>query len=190
MFFYRIHGIKSGKLLKEFRGHTSFVNDAVFSSDSSRVLTGGSDGAIKVWDAKTSTCLHTSVLNDGDVAPSGTAGPGVVRILLHPRFNDQFIVLGKSPWIYIVNAKAEVVKSFSLAKQCSRGFVGGALSQRGDLLYLGGEDKRLHCLRLGSGSLEGVPVELTDFELIGVACHPFSNVLAAWDENGSLGLWK
>lgn len=33
LFSYRIHGLKSGKTLKEFRGHTSFVNEVVFSPD-------------------------------------------------------------------------------------------------------------------------------------------------------------
>ena len=68
--------------------------------------------------------------------------------------------------------------------------MGAALTQRGDILYLAGEDKELRCLRLESGALEGKPIHLTDFELIGIACHPFANVLASWDENGSLGLWK
>lgn len=43
----RVHGIKSGKMLKEFRGHTSYVNDAVYSPDGSQArclarLTAGS----------------------------------------------------------------------------------------------------------------------------------------------------
>lgn len=33
----RVHGIKSGKLLKEFRGHTSYVNYAIYSPDGSQV---------------------------------------------------------------------------------------------------------------------------------------------------------
>lgn len=33
----RVHGIKSGKMLKEFRGHSSFVNAAVYSSDGTQV---------------------------------------------------------------------------------------------------------------------------------------------------------
>lgn len=33
-----MHGLKSGKLIKEFVGHTSFVNDAQFSSDTHNIL--------------------------------------------------------------------------------------------------------------------------------------------------------
>lgn len=33
----RVHGLKSGKMLKEFRGHTSYVNDAIYSADGSQV---------------------------------------------------------------------------------------------------------------------------------------------------------
>ena len=36
----RVHGIKSGRLLKEFRGHTSYVNSAIYSADGAQV--GGS----------------------------------------------------------------------------------------------------------------------------------------------------
>jgi WD40 repeat protein len=33
----RVHGLKSGKMLKEFRGHTSYVNAAIYSADGSQV---------------------------------------------------------------------------------------------------------------------------------------------------------
>jgi hypothetical protein len=32
-----VHGLKSGKMLKEMRGHTSFVNHVAFTSDGSQV---------------------------------------------------------------------------------------------------------------------------------------------------------
>lgn len=44
----RIHGLKSGKMLTEFRGHTSFVNDVVFLDDGAKVATASSDGSVKV----------------------------------------------------------------------------------------------------------------------------------------------
>ena len=33
----RVHGLKSGKLLKEFRGHTSYVNYAMYTPDGTQV---------------------------------------------------------------------------------------------------------------------------------------------------------
>jgi WD40 repeat protein len=46
--FYRVHGLKSGKMLKEFRGHSSYVNYAIFTTDGSRVITASSDCTVKV----------------------------------------------------------------------------------------------------------------------------------------------
>lgn len=51
IFYYllsRIHGLKSGKMLKEFRGHSSYVNDAIFTADGSRIITASSDCTVKV----------------------------------------------------------------------------------------------------------------------------------------------
>lgn len=44
----KIHNIKSGKIVKEFQGHTSFVNAVLYSQDNNSVLSGSSDGTIKV----------------------------------------------------------------------------------------------------------------------------------------------
>ena len=58
----RVHGLKSGRMLKEFRGHTSYVNDAIFSADGSqvgprrlmtstgRVLNHGNVIVVRWWD--------------------------------------------------------------------------------------------------------------------------------------------
>ena len=55
--FYRIHGLQSGKTLKIFRGHTSYVNTAIYAEGGKRVISGSSDGTIRVWDAKSTDCL-------------------------------------------------------------------------------------------------------------------------------------
>lgn len=35
-------------MLKEFRGHSSYVNDAIFTSDGLRIITASSDCTVKV----------------------------------------------------------------------------------------------------------------------------------------------
>ncbi len=47
-----MHGLKSGKMLKEFVGHTSYVNDAIYSPDGSQIISAASDSTVRVWDAK------------------------------------------------------------------------------------------------------------------------------------------
>merc|ERR1719278_460102 len=54
----RANGLKSGKTLKEFRGHTSYVNSVMFSPDSHNVISGSSDGTVKVWSTKTTECQN------------------------------------------------------------------------------------------------------------------------------------
>lgn len=55
----RIHGLKSGTTIKEFRGHKSFVNAVLYNYKGNRIVTGGSDGYIKVWDSNTAQCITT-----------------------------------------------------------------------------------------------------------------------------------
>lgn len=45
--------VETGEVVREFIGHTSPVNSVVFSSDGTRVLTGSSDGTVRLWDVST-----------------------------------------------------------------------------------------------------------------------------------------
>ena len=47
----RVHGLRSGKMLKEFRGHKSYVNNAIYSVDGAQVR--------QVQDLLAHRCVHT-----------------------------------------------------------------------------------------------------------------------------------
>lgn len=49
--------MKSGSLLKEFVGHTGFVNDVSFSLDAHHVLSGSTDGSVRIWLTRTAECV-------------------------------------------------------------------------------------------------------------------------------------
>ncbi|CAN0401522.1 unnamed protein product, partial [Phaeothamnion confervicola] len=67
----KLLGLKSGTVLREFRGHASFVHCACFcgggggdgggggGAGASKVASASADGTVKVWDAKTAECLAT-----------------------------------------------------------------------------------------------------------------------------------
>ncbi|CAG2211822.1 SMU1 [Mytilus edulis] len=99
----RIHGLKSGKLLKEFRGHTSFVNDAVFTQDNHHILSASSDGTIKVWNLKTTECSNTFK------SLGGTAGSDTTVHSVHPlpRNAEQFVVCNRSNTVVIMNMQGQ-----------------------------------------------------------------------------------
>ena len=107
----RIHGLKSGKLIKEFIGHSSFVNDAVYSIDSHNVLSASSDGTIKIWNIKTTECIHTFKTFGGN---SSSVDITVNSIHFLPKSTDQFVVCNKSNQVCIMNMQGQVISISSL----------------------------------------------------------------------------
>ncbi|OWM81387.1 hypothetical protein CDL15_Pgr007425 [Punica granatum] len=193
----RIHGLKSGKLLKEFRGHSSYVNDAIFTSDGSRIITASSDCTVKglqpatnlclmkVWDAKTADCLHTfkppPPLRGGDAS--------VNSVHLFPKNTDHIIVCNKTSSIYIMTLQGQVVKSFSSGKREGGDFVAACVSPKGEWIYCIGEDRYIYCFSYQSGKLEHL-MKVHEKDVIGVTHHPHRNLVATYSEDCTMKLWK
>ena len=115
-------------MLKEFRGHISFVNDAIFSVDGYRVISASSDGTVKVytyiyehiysyhikilknkiWDSKTAECLATMTLHEGQSVTSGVQSATVNKILQMPSNIEHVVISNKSSYIYIVSIRGKV----------------------------------------------------------------------------------
>ena len=49
----------TGRLLREFKGHTEILNCIAFSPDGKQLATGSDDKTIKLWDTETGRNLHT-----------------------------------------------------------------------------------------------------------------------------------
>ncbi len=100
----RMHGLKSGKLIKEFVGHTSFVNDLVFSFDAHNILSASSDGTIKLWNIKTTECVSTfKSLNSSNIEIA------VNSLHFLPKATDQFVVCNKTNSVSIMNMQGQVI---------------------------------------------------------------------------------
>ena len=140
----RTHGIKSGKTLKIFRGHLSFVNAALMLSGGTFVATCSSDGTIKIFDAKTTECVNTvrPTMQDatGAAEKLGEAVTAINSIALLPRKQDAIVVCSRSPQLYIMNSSGEVSATYSCENPKTT-LLGCTISPRGEWIYAFGKPR-------------------------------------------------
>lgn len=191
----RAHGLKSGKTLKEYRGHTSYVNSAVYTRDSNKVITGSSDGQVIVWDARTTEQINVIVppppphltsniqyaVNAVLVAPSapGSADSDDALIFVCCRTNT----------VLLMNLQGQVIRSFTHGKREKGDFVAMCASPKGEWLFAAAEDSKLYCFSTLSGALEQT-LKASEGDVIGLAHHPSRNVLAAYSGDGTMSFLK
>jgi len=188
----RVHGLKSGKTLREFRGHSSFVNAALYTRDGARVVTGSSDGRVLVFDART-----TEQLASLSPPPPPHAGSemqfAVNAVALAPRpageQEDLLLVCSRMNTIHLMNLGGQVLRSFSSGKREQGDFVAMTTSPRGEWLYACAEDNRLYCFSTETGVLEQT-MKVAEKEVVGLAHHPARNIVAAFSSDGTLAFLR
>lgn len=190
----RAHGLKSGKTLKEYRGHTSYVNTAIYTRDNSRVVTASSDGHVIVWDAKTTEQMN-SIVPPPPPHMSSTVQYAVNAAFLAPqgsgRSGDEplIFVCTRTNSILLMNLHGQVIKTFSSGRREKGDFVAMVPSPKGDWLYACAEDHRLYCFSTASGALEQT-LKVAEKEVIGLIHHPSRNILAAYSTDGTMSFLK
>lgn len=193
----RAHGLKSGKTLKEFRGHKSYVNTAVYSRDGSKVITASSDGNVLVFDSRTTEVMST-LTPPPPPHLSSTVQYSINAAVLAPRLpslraadaDDSLIfVCMRTNTILLMNLSGQVLKSFSSGKREQGDFVAMTTSPKGEWLYACAEDLKLYCFNVETGELEHT-VKVAEKEIVGITHHPSRNVLAIYASDGTLAFFK
>ncbi|NXY82245.1 SMU1 protein, partial [Alcedo cyanopectus] len=174
----RIHGLKSGKTLKEFRGHSSFVNEATFTQDGHYIISASSDGTVKV------RCSIYPLSVTARVACPGHSCRSQLLLSAPPIWCTRSKALLCTPVLgsHSKHGLLSLLEAGTISFCC-------ALSPRGEWIYCVGEDFVLYCFSTVTGKLERT-LTVHEKDVIGIAHHPHQNLIATYSEDGLLKLWK
>ncbi|KAK4336762.1 hypothetical protein RND71_044064 [Anisodus tanguticus] len=186
-FSIRIHGLKSGKLLKEFRGHTSFVNEVIYTNDGHFVVSASSDGSVRIWSLKTTECVN--VFKTQSVGGVVSLESTVNTVKLNPQNLDQYLVCNRSNTMYIMNMQGQVVKTFTNNLEEKGEFICCTFSPKGKYIYAVTENSLLCCFSTQTCKLES-SFKVHDKDIIGIIHHPYQNLIATFAEDGLLKMWR
>ena len=112
----RVHGLKSGKAIKEMRGHASYVNDVHFSPDGSRVVSASSDGTVRVWDVRSSECISQF----RPPSEAGLSELSVNTVTFMPDTPEHLLVCNRSPSLFIMTLSGMLVQVAQPCRQLCR----------------------------------------------------------------------
>ncbi|CDR95793.1 WD domain, G-beta repeat containing protein, putative [Babesia bigemina] len=187
----RVHGLKSGKPLRTFKGHHSIVNAAIYSYDGTKVITGSSDGYVKIWDSRTTDLLKSFLAFTGSDPSSGLKPetPRPVNSILSLPYtggDELIIVCTRSSSLSIYKLNGICVKHYSVEETAGNNFLDVAVSRKLNWVYSVGEGNWLYCFNK-AGALEH-SFKVHDKDVIGIAHHPQDAVVATWALDGTIKL--
>ncbi|KAF8922843.1 Serine/threonine-protein kinase smu1, partial [Dissophora ornata] len=171
-----------------------------------------------IWDYKTANCIRSFSPHDGTGTMAGVAGLTVNSCIPFPKPN-QVLVCMKSPTAYLLTMEGEPIRKFTSPNSQTEGgvkdltaaaaaraagvdgakkeglgvpmtdYMALSLSPQSEIVYCLAEDSQVHCFYSDTGKLiKSIPV--AEGEVIGMASHPFTNVLAINTVDGRVLLWK
>ncbi|KCV69127.1 hypothetical protein H696_04542 [Fonticula alba] len=216
----RLFGMDSGHQLREMRGHTAPVTDVAHVSDRARIISSSSDGTVRVWSVTTGESIASfrpRAPSPADSAPGASmlrteivaGGAPIFAALLSARDREQVIVCARSPVLSIMTLKGQPVAQIAAPTGDDDGdtpaggavvdenkvFLAAALSYKSTVAFAATTEGRLYTLRLDQGtcaaSMEVIdPKQVGTDEVLGVAAHPHSNIIATWSLSGGLRVWR
>lgn len=208
----KLHGLRSGKTLKEYRGHTAGITSIAVAGDGS-VVSSSSDGTVRVWDGKSTECL--AVVKPPQASAAGDAA--VLSVQVVPRTPDHILITPRAGAAYIATLRGQVLRTLTLpppshtmlrARAQAAAALGAApatgplsfvcttVSAQGRFVYAVAEDKALYVFATKNGALEatlqpGAGAAAGGVgEALGLIHHPLRNLMASYGSDGVLRAWQ
>jgi len=185
----KVWGLKSGKKLKEFPGHSLTVTDLMQTSDGNKLISGSRDGMIKVWDYKSTECLL--VFKPPNEKPGQDCD--VFQILPFPYADregtpENYISVSKNYMMHLMNTNGQVVRSYKSDKK-NLVFEAACLSAHGSYLYGLTDQGQVCCFETETGKLAH-EFNVAGRYILGISHHPLRNIITLNTMDGELLFYK
>ncbi|RCH94735.1 Serine/threonine-protein kinase smu1, partial [Rhizopus azygosporus] len=139
----KIHSVKSGKLIREFKGHRAFVNSVIYSADYTRVISASSDGEVRIWD----------ISSGGSISCFPQDNLTIHALLTISEDSTHLVMVNKSNRLHILDSQGKITKSFGHSQ--AKDFVAAATSHNGTLIYAVSEESIMYCFDVQTEALVG-----------------------------------
>jgi WD40 repeat-containing protein SMU1 len=181
--------MKSGKCIREFRGHKSFITDfLVFDQEERRLLSSSADGTMKVWDMKTAACRQTITMESSH----STDDSAILKLLM---FKNEIIALRRDS-LCIFGEKLQMKKKLenpltkngeeflSLVKSPNEQFL-HVITAKGSILSYSANWEIVEQQNIYASDSTVKPSEI-----VGIVQHPTADMFAVFAEDGNLRLFS
>lgn len=175
----KVFGLKSGRVLKEFRGNNQgFINDVNVKED--KVFVGGKDGVLRIFEWGSCECVMSfRVCKDSFERE-------ITNILEIDQGIQQHLVVCNRNTLALVSSNGAVLRNFDVE---GKEFACACVSLKGEdkgWVYAAGFDNVLYCFNYVSGKIESFLkfAEKNEIDIIGIKHHPKLNLVVLWSLNG------
>lgn len=208
----REFGLRASKLLKEFRGHSSFITCCSYeliTVDDERellVITASGDGSIRLWNGKTAEIMHVFkpvsvgprsslskpgssivVASSTDTISDNAQYPIIHSVLKLHTPKQSMIVVPRGVRAFLVeNPSGRVVRTFQDDSTASEAvFVAATVNSSNRWLYAAKDNGDCCIFDVGTGKLEKTIHDFgsSEAEVTFMVHHPQKNLLAAFSNS-------
>lgn len=180
-----LHGLMSGRLLQEWKGHESFVTKAGFL-DSTKICTTSSDGFLRIFPVSSTTALLSLPINHAlpkELSEESNA-PLAINNFLFLKRSQSLLVCPNGTTGCVLGLDGTLVKCFKTEKLMDR-FVNVTTSPSENIIYFASQQGNLYCFSSTSGELLHV-AQVTGGEVTSISHHPRKSLLAVSSTDGAL----
>ncbi|PVU91969.1 hypothetical protein BB561_004100 [Smittium simulii] len=183
----KIFGLKSGKMLREFRGHSSYVNSAVFTPDMMHVISGSSDGSVRIWEQSSGRCLQVLYVSE-----SGSSLVNTPILSLYPfAYQENYCVLivNGTDSIYLYTQKTnKIEKSFSI-ENGPKSINSAVFSFDCAFVYAIGDNNKIYSFDYKTKSHKST-ISLDELKHTLIASSPSTNLICTFGGDRYVSLWN